>query len=78
MARLDIQRQKDLTPVRYKYALQCFKDLNLDISEDEPNKCIIITYKGCPIRFYPYSGWATGKSIRDCRGIRKLLKQVKL
>ena len=78
MTRLNIKRQEELTPVRNEYAIQCFRKLNLDISEDEPNKCIIITYKGYPIIFYPYSGWATGKSINDCRGINKLLKQIRL
>ena len=29
------------------------------------------------VKFFPYSGWHTGKSIKDGRGIENLLKQLK-
>ncbi len=28
------------------------------------------------IKFFPYTGWATGKTIQDGRGIENLLKQL--
>lgn len=34
-------------------------------------------FKGSIVRFYPFSGWATGKTIRDGRGIKKLIEQIK-
>jgi len=34
-------------------------------------------YKGETIKFYPYSGWHTGKTIKDGRGLQKLLNQLK-
>lgn len=29
------------------------------------------------VRFFPYTGWHTGKSIEDGRGLNNLLKQLK-
>ncbi len=34
-------------------------------------------FNGSKIKFYPYSGWATGKTIKDGRGLENLLKQLK-
>lgn len=39
-------------------------------------KMIKFEFKGHTVRFYPYSGWATGKSIKDGRGLDNLLKQL--
>lgn len=33
-------------------------------------------YKGSIVRFFPYTGWATGKTIKDGRGINNLIKQL--
>jgi len=33
-------------------------------------------YHGEIVRFYPYAGWATGKSITDGRGIQRLIDQI--
>lgn len=33
-------------------------------------------YHGEIVRFYPYTGWATGKSITDGRGIQRLIDQI--
>lgn len=40
-------------------------------------KMIEFEFKGHTVRFYPYSGWATGKSIKDGRGLNNLIKQLK-
>lgn len=34
-------------------------------------------YKGHSIKYFPYSGWATGKTIKDGRGLNNLIKQLK-
>ena len=34
-------------------------------------------YKGSTVIFWPYTGWHSGKSIKDGRGFQKLLKQLK-
>ena len=33
-------------------------------------------FRGSPVTLYPYSGWFTGKTVKDGRGIHNLLKQI--
>ena len=33
-------------------------------------------WPGDIIRFWPYKGWASGKTIEDGRGLKNLLKQL--
>jgi hypothetical protein len=76
MSRLDKEREKTLTPKRLHYALlEIGKSKNVsDIVVGE--KLIEFMFKGEIVRFYPYSGWATGKSIKDGRGIDNLINQL--
>lgn len=76
MARLNIERQKQLEPIRIEYAVERIKLLGYDIVYQDDTSIKFI-YKGHIVTFFPYSGWATGKTIRDCRGLSKLLKQIK-
>lgn len=75
MARLNIERQKQLEPIRIEYAVERIKLLGYDIVYQDDTS-IKFMYKGHIVTFFPYSGWATGKTIRDCRGLSKLLKQI--
>ena len=34
-------------------------------------------YKGHIVKYFPYSGWATGKTITDGRGLMNLSNQLK-
>lgn len=76
MARLDTDKQDKLEPQRMKHAWNTF--LSMGFSCFAPtDKSIEITFKGEKVTYYPYSGWATGKSIKDGRGLQNLLKQLK-
>ena len=44
--------------------------------EKVSNKELQFTFDGCIVKFYPYNGWHTGKSIIDGRGLKKLIKQI--
>lgn len=33
-------------------------------------------YDGSLIKFFPFTGWATGKTIKDGRGFKNLLSQI--
>ena len=33
-------------------------------------------YKGSVVLLYPYTGWFTGKTVNDGRGIKNLIKQL--
>lgn len=75
MARLNIDRQERLEPKRIAYAIQHIKQLGYTITVRD-NKKIQFIHKCQIVTFYPYSGWATGKTIQDGRGLDKLLKQL--
>jgi hypothetical protein len=34
-------------------------------------------FNGNLITYFPYSGWHSGKGIKDGRGLEKLLKQIR-
>lgn len=75
MARLNIERQQRLEPVRIEYAVKRIEELGYQVVYRD-SLMIKFMHKGHPILFYPYSGWATGKTIKDGRGLSKLLKQL--
>lgn len=64
-------------PGRVKYATDKLQALGYEVYYREDQKCIEFIYRGSIVRFYPYTGWYTGKAIQDGRGINKLLKQLK-
>lgn len=47
-----------------------FDPIKIDDSE------INFEYKGCVVKYYPLTEWFSGKSVRDGRGLSKLLKQL--
>lgn len=61
---------------RIKFARQELEKRGYEVTLDESNKCLIFEYDGNTIRIYPYTGWFTGKGIKDGRGLQKLLKQL--
>lgn len=76
MARQNIERQKELEPQRIAKAKQEIENRGYVITfEDEIQ--LRFMHNDCMIIFYPYSGWHTGKSIKDGRGLQNLLKQLK-
>lgn len=75
MARLNIERQKEIEPTRVGLAANAIKELGFDIEVDMAK--IEFIFKGEKVTHWCYSGWHTGKSIKDGRGLQNLLKQLK-
>lgn len=75
--RLNIERQNELESSRIDYAIKLFNSMGYS-TFCPTDKSVQIDFKGEKVTFFPYSGWHTGKSIKDGRGIQKLLKQIKL
>lgn len=75
MARLDEERQKELEPQRIAHAKKCLQEKGYEITFQDERELQFI-HEGETVNFFPYSGWHTGKSIKDGRGLRKLLKQL--
>lgn len=75
MARLDKDRQYELEPKRISFAVEQLAKLGIEIDYEDDTK-IKFMYKGEVVTLFPYSGWHTGKSIKDGRGLNNLLKQL--
>lgn len=73
--RLNIERQKKLEPTRMEFAKEQLAKLGYDITFECDTRIEFI-YREETVILFPYSGWHTGKSIKDGRGISKLLKQI--
>lgn len=73
--RLNTERQNELEPIRMRTAINEIQELGLTIINCT-DKMIEFEYKGQPVKYFPYSGWATGKTIKDGRGLENLLKQL--
>lgn len=76
MARLDEERQKALEPERIRHAIKKITALGYEITAQD-NTSIKFIHNGKTVTFYPYSGWATGASIKDGRGLKHLLSSLK-
>lgn len=74
MARLNQERQNRLEPKRMETALKAIKEKGYKTTSNE--NAISFTYNDHKVIFYPYSGWHTGKTIKDGRGLKSLLKQI--
>ena len=71
-----MKSKKEIAHYRMQIALCEIFDAGYE-PEQVDDMMLQFQFKGSYIRFYPYSGWATGKTIRDGRGIKNLIKQIK-
>ena len=76
MPRLNIERQNELEPTRMDYAKNSLIMMGFHICYQDKTR-IEFVYDGELVKFYPYSGWHTGKTIKDGRGLKSLLNQIK-
>ena len=76
MSRLNIDKQNKLQPKRVQHALYKLIEHNVEIIEVTDTE-IRLMHNYLEVKFFPYSGWHTGKSITDGRGLDNLLKQLK-
>lgn len=74
--RLDIERQKELEPKRMETAVEKLAELGINAIRVDDRE-LEFEYKGKIVSYFPYSGWATGQSIKDGRGLDNLLNQLK-
>lgn len=73
--RLDQERESRLQPLRMVRAVEEIKKLGFEIF-NQTDTTFYFIFKGSPVTYYPYSGWATGKTIKDGRGLKNLLNQL--
>lgn len=75
MKRIDKERQKQLEPQRINFAIEELTKRNIEVF-NVTSTSLQFNHKGHVITFFPFSGWHTGKTIKDGRGIKNLLKQL--
>ena len=73
--RINQEREKQLQPKRIKEAKDKISRLGFVINFED-DTTIKFQYLGNIITFYPYSGWFSGKGVRDGRGLQNLISQI--
>lgn len=76
MPRLDKERQAELEPKIMEQAVEKLAELGINAVRIDDHE-LEFEYKGKTVSYFPYSGWATGQSIKDGRGLDNLLNQLK-
>jgi len=76
MARLNQDRQKRLEPRRMKAAQKALEKLGYEVLVIGRTQ-LRFEHRGKLVNYFPYSGWASGSTIKDGRGLQKLLNQLK-
>lgn len=74
--RLDQEREERLQPTRIEFAIKEIEKLGYKIVYKDKTK-VIFDFKDSSVTIYPYSGWFTGKTVQDGRGLQNLLNQLK-
>ena len=69
--RLDQERESELQPKRMEYAKAEISKLGFKYIADDTTICF--QFNGHQVKLFPYSGWHTGKTIKDGRGLKRLL-----
>jgi hypothetical protein len=67
--------KQELQPKRMEFAKQQLLSKGVSIVTQTETE-LQFWHKGEIVKFFPYTGWATGKSIKDGRGLDKLIKQL--
>jgi hypothetical protein len=63
---------------RIVYATNRITELGYTCKWIEQSKCLQFDFKGSTVRLFPYTGWFSGKTVKDGRGLNNLLKQINI
>ena len=69
------EKKAEQQPKRLKYAKEQLEKKGFEVTIVNQTKLQFL-FQGNTINFFPYTGWASGKGIKDGRGIHNLLKQL--
>lgn len=75
MSRLDKDRQKRLEPIRVEHAKREIEKRGYEVVQIGETE-LRFEHKGKKVSFFPYSGWVSGSSVENGRGLGRLLKQL--
>lgn len=74
--RLNLEREQKLQPERMKFAQKAIANMGYTLNVISENE-IQFVHRGEVVKLFPYSGWFSGKSVKDGLGIANLLTQLK-
>lgn len=74
--RLDQEREERLQPKRMTTCQEKLEELGFVVKSNGLDM-LEFEYNENTIQFWPYSGWHSGKGIKDGRGFGKLMEQLK-
>lgn len=77
MSSIDPEMKNRLESQRKEYAEKALDKAGIIATFMPKEKCFEFVFNGQKVRHFPYTGWFTGKSVVDGRGIHNLLKQIK-
>lgn len=72
--RLNQDRENKLQPLRMDVAVEELEKRGFKVRHNETR--IDFTFNGHAVLYFPYSGWASGSTIKDGRGLKRLLRQL--
>lgn len=72
-----MEQRGNIEPKRFEYAIKKLEEAGARVTpKNDGSKSLLVEYKHIKVTFYPFTGWASGKNIKDGRGIHNLLKQL--
>ena len=71
----ELGKRERLERRRVEAAVEAVTKLGYSIDYQD-DTTIKFQHRGETVTYYPYTGWATGKTIKDGRGLLPLLKQL--
>lgn len=74
--RLNKEREIKLQPERVQSCKNVLEKLGFAVERVGDTE-LRFSFKEHVVKFFPYSGWHSGKTIKDGRGFNNLLKQIK-
>lgn len=74
--RLNKEREERLEPIRIESTKKKLEELGYVVTHIEGDKKLTFIYNNSKVTFFPYSGWFSGKTVKDGRGFKKLLKEI--
>ena len=74
-SRLNQDREQRLQPERLRTCKEKLEDMGFIVDQID-HTLLQFKLNGNIIKFYPYSGWHSGKGVKDGRGFANLLKQL--
>lgn len=64
-------------PGRIEYDRAQLEDMGYEVHLSECGKMLYFTHRNATIRLWPYTGWFSGKTVIDDRGVDILLEQLR-